>query len=192
MKSTEEAIFADAICSDGDTRGSFKFIDRQVELLGECVKNIAEHIPDIGHLIKCISNGFYTFKEKNKIYGGVNMLDVLRIKSISADVSRHIREFHKEKNYTGADVDAERVKCLKRLKSICHHHCGNHEFCEESHCAYVSISITEKLKNDVRSECTKLNDIELASNINQQYTKVSRFHGRLWILVCLAKIYYQR
>ena len=82
MKSTEEAIFADAICSDGDTRGSFKFIDRQVELLGECVKNIAEHIPDIGHLIKCISNGFYTFKEK-KIYGGVNMLDVLRIKSIS-------------------------------------------------------------------------------------------------------------
>ena len=97
MKSTEEAIFADAICSDGDTRGSFKFIDRQVELLGECVKNIAEHIPDIGHLVKCISNGFYTFKDKNKIYGGVNMLDVLRIKSISADVSRHIRDYNKSK-----------------------------------------------------------------------------------------------
>ena len=40
-------------------------MSRQVELLGETVAGIAEHIPDIGHFIKTISNGIYKFKASN-------------------------------------------------------------------------------------------------------------------------------
>ena len=52
--------------SDGDTRGSMKFIKKEQEILRQVVEGIAEPIPDVGHFIKTISNGFYSFKKKNK------------------------------------------------------------------------------------------------------------------------------
>ena len=55
----EEACFIDQLVTDGDTRGCKKFIEKQSELLGALVRGIAEHIPDIGHFIKTISNGFF-------------------------------------------------------------------------------------------------------------------------------------
>ena len=69
----DKAIFANVVVSDGDT------------------------IPDIGHFIKCISNGFYTFKTKKKQFGGDGLLDPGRICSISSDVSRHLRSYSNEK-----------------------------------------------------------------------------------------------
>ena len=57
----EEACFIDRLVTDGDTRGCKNFIDKQCELLGELVRGIAEHIPDIGHFIKTISNGLERF-----------------------------------------------------------------------------------------------------------------------------------
>ena len=93
----DEAIFANIVVSDGDTTGSLKLIAKQAELIGDAAKNVADQIPDIGHFIKCISNGFYTFKMKNKQFGGVGLLDPSRIRSISSDVSRHLRSYSNEK-----------------------------------------------------------------------------------------------
>ena len=88
------ALFGDRLVTDGDTRGSIKFITLQNEIIGSAADRVAEHIPGIGHFIKCVSNGFYKLKEKNKEFSGVGLLDVSRIKAVSADVSRHLREYN--------------------------------------------------------------------------------------------------
>ena len=62
--------------TDGDTCSSLKFTSQKSELIGSCAENKAEHIPDIGHFVKCISNGIYTLKQKNKIYVGVGLLNL--------------------------------------------------------------------------------------------------------------------
>ena len=62
----DQAIFADRLVTNGDTRGSLKFIAKQNELIGGVSDGIAKHVPDIGHFIKTVSNGLYTFKQKNK------------------------------------------------------------------------------------------------------------------------------
>ena len=92
-----DAIFAEQIVSDGDTRGAFKLILTQEMILGTVVKDLAKPVPDIGHFIKCISNAFYKFKSENKAFDGVGMLQPLRIKSISSDISRHLRSYHQKK-----------------------------------------------------------------------------------------------
>ena len=88
------AIFGDRLVTDCDTRGSIKFIGLQNEIIGSAADCVAEHIPDIGHVIKYVSNGFYKLKEKNKELSGVGLLDVSHIKAISADVSRHLRAYN--------------------------------------------------------------------------------------------------
>ena len=45
---------------------------------------------DVGHFMKYILNGFCSFKENNKDISGSNLLDPIRIKCISSDVSRHL------------------------------------------------------------------------------------------------------
>ena len=96
-----EAIFVLNIVSDGDTKGSLKLLATQAKIVGEDAtingvpsKTMVGHTLDIGHLIKCISNGFYKFKTDNSEYGGKFVLNPLRIKAISADVSRHLCSFN--------------------------------------------------------------------------------------------------
>ena len=44
-------------------------------------------MPEIGHFIECISNGFSSFKEINKEFSCVSLSDPIRIKRIPSDVS---------------------------------------------------------------------------------------------------------
>ena len=47
-------------------------------------------MPNVGHFIKLISNGFYSFKENDREFYGVSLLDPIRIKCVSSDVSRNL------------------------------------------------------------------------------------------------------
>ena len=174
-----QAIFCDTVVSDGDTRGSLKLIARQAEIIGNEAKNIAEQIPDIGHFIKCISNGFYTIKTKNKEFSGVGLLEPQRIRSISADVSRHLRDYHRVSsngNLNAQSINDQKLVYLARISSIVPHHCGNHEYCNKKHCQYKLLEfITEpglKLCNPNYSP------EDLRSSVNEKYACVSRFCGK--------------
>ena len=142
----EEACFTDQLVTDGDTRGCKKIIERQCELLGELVRGIAEHIPDIGHFIKTISNGFYKYKTDFKEYSGVGCLTPVRIKTISSDISRHLRMYKIDRDKPNAIPEVEKKKCLDNLESVVHHHCGNHKLCSLDWCKYKQIESRVKAK----------------------------------------------
>ena len=93
-----EVIFSKVVVGDGDPRGSLKFMETQKQILQEPASVDSTHVPDIGHFIKCISNGFYKLRTTNKEVSGVGLLEPLRIRSMSADVSQHLREYKLEKN----------------------------------------------------------------------------------------------
>ena len=78
--------------ADGDTKGPKRFINKQAEIVPEFA-NKAEHIPDIGHFIKCISTGLFKLAKENSELRGVHLLEAARIKTICADVSRVVREY---------------------------------------------------------------------------------------------------
>ena len=50
--------------------------------------------PDGGHLIKCISNGYYDTAEHDKSLKGTGLLEPTRIRAISSDVGKYIWTFH--------------------------------------------------------------------------------------------------
>ena len=190
--SNSEAIFADLVVSDGDTTGSLKLIAKQAEMIGETVKGIAEQIPDIGHFIKCISNGFYTFKTKNRQFRGVGLLDPNRIRSISADVSRHLRcysnftrEIIKNSNCTieqkSEEINKARDQCLQRIDSIVHHHCGNHTFCDKAHCVYKQIEFEVRtairIQEEDKEDAEKTTEEDITEFIATRYKDKSRFMG---------------
>ena len=135
--SEDEAIFASEVVSDGDTRGSYKLILTQETILGTSVVDVAKVIPDIGHFIKCISNAFYTFKSKNTVFGGIGMLEPLRIKSMTSDISNHLRAYNKKKQEPNVDFVDLKQDCLKRIKSVVHHHSGNHDECNIEDCLFL-------------------------------------------------------
>ena len=176
---TEEACFIDKLVTDGDTRGAKKIIKKQGELLGDFVKGIATHIPDIGHFIKTISNGFYKFKTAHKEYSGVGLLEPIRIKTISSDISRHLRNYRDNMNKPNSIRSFERTKCLDNIDSIIHHHCGNHDFCSLGWCKYKQIIYEEKAKLRLKKKgfATELST-QLITKIEERYSKVSRFQGR--------------
>ena len=129
-----QAIFCDTVVSDGDTRGSLKLIARQAAIIGKEAENIAEQIPYIGHFIKCISNGFYTIRIKNKEFSGVGVLEPQRIRSISADVSRYLTDYYRARtdiNRNTEEIDKLKSVYLTCIDSIIYHHCGNHQLCNK-------------------------------------------------------------
>ena len=182
---SDEAIFAEVVVSDGDTRGSLKFIETQKKNLGEPAGVNSTHVPDIGHFIKCISNGFYKLRTTNKEVSGVGLLEPNRIRSMSADVSRHLREYKLEKQSVeitniGKEEKEELIKnqrkeCLQRIDSIAHHHCGNHQYCTKSHCKYKEIEyLYEPTMKNMKSDYSKA---EFDYMVQEKYQKVSRFNG---------------
>jgi hypothetical protein len=60
----DEAIFADKICGNGDTQGINKFIEVQLKIIGDTIKDIAKYFPDVGHLVKGMSNECYNIIKK--------------------------------------------------------------------------------------------------------------------------------
>ena len=147
MLENDEGIFAMEIAGDGDTRGGLKFIERQCEIIGPSAANLAKLMPDVEHFIKCISNGFYSFKEKHKEYSGVNLLDPNSIRSISSDVSRHLKTYYAidKKLLKKEEIMPLKIRYLKRINSIIPHHCGNHMNCTISHCKYKSLELAERI-----------------------------------------------
>ena len=114
-----------------------KLIARQAEIIGKEAQNIAEQIPDIGHFIKCISNGFHTIRRKNKEFSGVGLLELKRIRSIFTDVSRHLRDYHHVRtngNLNAKTINNQKVVHLGYISSVVPHHEGNHIFCTKNHC----------------------------------------------------------
>jgi hypothetical protein len=179
-----EAVFADEIISDGDTRGSKKFIAAQVDAIGDVAANIAIQLPDIGHFIKTVSNALYELAEHDTILKGAYLLEASRIRAMSSDLAGHIREFnHTLEMFCNKDpndlspndhhsIDTCRDLCLQRIESIVPHHCGNHRKCDVAYCGFLKIKKRLKaIKKSTGKEFTH-DDIVI------QYSKESRFQGK--------------
>ena len=119
---------------------------RQSEEIVSKSKNIVELMPDIVHFIKCISNGSRSFKENNKEFSGVSILDPIRIKLISSDVSRCLissKNLNKKNTNEEGTITFEKIM-LARMQSIMSHHCGNHKHCRSENCQHKDVKLAER------------------------------------------------
>ena len=91
MLKNDEWTIVKEIISDSDTRDGEKIVNRQLETLGSNANSKTSLVPDICHFIKCMANGFCTFKEKNSEFSGVCLLDANRIRAMSSNVSCHLK-----------------------------------------------------------------------------------------------------
>ena len=129
---------------------------------------------------------------KNKQFGGVGLLDPSRTCSISSDVSRHLSSYSNEKkailSTTIGDSEDKKEKinnakktCLQRIDSIIHHHCGNHEHCDHSHCLHKKIELEVrtcvKIMDENKDDAEKRTEKEIKEMIEEKYAKQSRFKG---------------
>ena len=133
------AIFAKVVSSDNDTRAPFAFIREQNQIVGPSANDLAEHLPDKGHVMKCENNALFKIRQDDKSYSGVNLLSNLRIKSIVSDIKEVVDDY--ERNGLG-DVTA-REACIDQLEAIVTHQCGDHSKCiHEKWCSYLKIKNT--------------------------------------------------
>ena len=65
LRPDNKAILALHTIADGDTEGPKRFINNQSEIVPEFVGK-SDNVPDIGHLIKCISAGWSTQTRKGR------------------------------------------------------------------------------------------------------------------------------
>ena len=107
----DRAIFAKIVTSDNDTRAPYRFIREQNEIIGKSVDNVAEHLPDKGHVMKCENNALFKIRQDDKSYNGVNLLSNLRIKSIVSDIKEVVDHYE----VLGFGNDEARNICLKQL-----------------------------------------------------------------------------
>ena len=113
------------VTSDNDTRAPYRFIREQNLLIGTAADNLAEHLPDKGHVMKCKNNALFKIRQDDKSFSGVNLLSNLRIKSIVSDIKEVIDDY--EVNGFG-DEQAQSV-CLRQLEAVVPHQCGDHSKC---------------------------------------------------------------
>ena len=156
----DSAVFLDVVVSDNDVNAPRNLIREQHDIIGEPADGIAEHIPDIGHVIKDCNNELYRIREKDPSFRGVNLLENNRIRAIMADVLSAFVEY----NPILGDKKA-RKKCLKRIDAVVMHHCGDHSKCKWSDvCGYTKI----KTENPSWTE----------AQIHAEHAKTGRFHGK--------------
>jgi hypothetical protein len=100
-----EAIFADEVVTDGDTRGLSRLIRKQVEICGGIATGIAVQLPDFSHFLNTVSNATYDLAELDKSMKGKDMLDAPHIRAIVGYLARHLRNYHSQldKRKTKAD-----------------------------------------------------------------------------------------
>jgi hypothetical protein len=181
----DEAIFADVFVSDGDTRGSLKFIQKQRDIMGPVVEGIAQQLPDFGHFIKCISNGLYTLAEKDSTLKGKSLLEPSRIRAISGDVARHIHSYHDELLLLHPDDETRRSEaqehCMRRIASIVKHHCGEHSTCDSVCCLYLQLESVVKKDQDIGDgdESDDASAERLKQETIKRYAEQARFRGKL-------------
>lgn len=56
----DSAVFLDLVVADNDVRAPNNLIKEQHDIIGKAADGVAEHIPDIGHVIKDCNNELYT------------------------------------------------------------------------------------------------------------------------------------
>lgn len=157
----DSAVFLDVIVADNDVRAPSNLIKAQHDIMGDVTDGLAEHIPDIGHVIKDCNNELFHMREKDKSFRGANLLENKRIRAMMADVLTCFQEY---KPHIGDD--AERTKCLRRINAIVPHHCGKHHRCEwEEVCGYL------KIKNN--------NPTWTETQIQEEYARTGRFGGKV-------------
>lgn len=129
-------IFMQDITGDMDTRGPNKTIAAQQQIIGPAVLNLARHLPDEGHLSKGLGNELWGITKEDSSFKSVHCLSAIRIKSIQSDVKGVVR------SYTPHVGDPlERQKCLKQLRAVVRHHCGDHSLCthENGFCSFKTL-----------------------------------------------------
>ena len=111
----------------------------------------------------------------------MGLLDISRTKSILSDVSRHLRYFNKVRRGILDSSDSKQQKedtlrvgrdvCTTRIDSIIHHHCGNHDNCDKSHCQFKNIEFETELANTITG--TVLSEMEQSVIVNTRYAVVN-------------------
>ena len=181
----DEAIFGEAIVSDGDTRGPDKFISVQVEITG--VKSMPKKYPDFGHFLKCESNGIYALAEKKHLKGK-KLLEPPRIRAMIGDLARHLKQLHAKRKQaedlgaTKNDINKLNNTCFAAVHSIVPHHCGDHSKCTVDDCLYLQIKrdVSNEFKEKVSNGTTMPQDASnevVAAEVNNRYSQQSRFKG---------------
>ena len=105
------------------------------------------------------------------------MLEPLRIKSMTSDISKHMRKYHAKINKSDSDSYTEKIKCLKGVKLVVHHHSGNHSQCCIEDCLYLQIEKEENDLNSPRINQTFTKD-DILELIMKRYCEISRFKGK--------------
>ena len=62
---------------------------------------VDEYYPDIGHFVKCISGGFYQIAKNCPKMRGILLLELARIKTMIADISRILRQYGQQYKSVG-------------------------------------------------------------------------------------------
>ena len=129
-------IFAHLFDADTDTRSSSRFIRVQNEIIGDATDNLAEHLPDKGHAMKCSSNTFFKVRDEDQLFNGVNCLSNLRIKKLISDIKQVVGEY--DINGYGDPLAME--VCLKQLDAIVLHQYGNLDNCKHKKwCTFLMV-----------------------------------------------------
>lgn len=179
----DEAILANIIVADGDTKGPNKFIRKQSEIV-PTYQGKAQYLPDIGHFIKCISNSFYALSKKYAELKGVSLLEPSRIRCICGDISKYLREYGEDlRNVKDPDkLDKSRTLTMRRIDNLIDHHCGDHSCCEVADCKYRQ---TEN-KHFARHKTIHGDDDNMTRDeilekyedkIDEEYAEKARFRG---------------
>ena len=124
------AIFGHSVSADNDTRAPKAFIQEQCRIIGAAAVGKADHSPDKGHVMKCLSNFFFKLKKEDASLRGVHALTPVRIKMIVTDISAALSNF----TSLGVDDQAAKRACLDQIDAIILHHCGNHKLCKDEKC----------------------------------------------------------
>ena len=134
-RSADTCTVMSQVIADNDTRGPKNAIKRQNSILGNVADGIAEHFPDLGHVIKNSSNEFFTTRDKDPSFKGKQCLTNEKIKSIHSDISHTVKGYC---DYVG--MEDERTKCFRQLNCIVRHHCGDHSKCFQGNfCTYIQV-----------------------------------------------------
>ncbi|KAL7541261.1 hypothetical protein ACHAWF_006894 [Thalassiosira exigua] len=149
----DEAIIFNEIIHDNDTRSPKRAIQCQLDIVGDSVSELAEHTPDLGHVIKDTNNDLYGIRTKNPSFNGKHMLSNERIKSIHSDLRKPVSEYSLHLGNESA-----RTICLEVCHAIIRHHNGDHSLCKhDEYCTYrqVRSANPSSTEEDVRLETAR-------------------------------------
>ena len=184
----EEAILCLQVITDGDTKGAIRLMKAQADLVTEFDGKGSQY-PDVGHFMKCISGALHRLAGEG--FGGANLLEPARIKTIVADISKSIKSYGEtfKKLYVPTQTRDQqhpklaihRAATLKHIMNIVPHHCGDHHNCLGD-CNMIKLQ-----RYAVARHCAETGDkVTNAAEILPQYSKEvlvkyaneSRFQGK--------------